>query len=203
MRKSIILYLVVVFVIITILIQQYIYSLQCVSYREILEYSGTTWVSKETGIFIKVDKELCKVLEIITENNGNLPFEHMDVPWGEIEQFFNPFESFKPGNESLYSTRYFVVEMKNNKVLRVETEHIDGVTAKMAHEYASQIYRTQEPGFGLSGHLLCLPQRRAPRRALGPQRCWRRTRPSWSCRSSWRRGAVCGSCNSSGTAARR
>ncbi len=97
------------------------------------------------------DKELCKVLEIITENNGNLPFEHMDVPWGEIEQFFNPFESFKPGNESLYSTRYFVVEMKNNKVLRVETEHIDGVTAKMAHEYASQIYRTQEPGFGLLG----------------------------------------------------
>lgn len=61
----------------------------------------------------------------------------------------------------------------------------------------------QEPGFGLSGRLLCLPQRRAPRRALGPQRCWRRTRPSWSCRSSWRRGAACGSCSSSGTAARR
>lgn len=48
-------------------------------------------------------------------------------------------------------------------------------------------------------------QRRAGHR-LGPQSCWRRTRRSWSCRSSWRRAAGCGSCSnctSCETAARR
>lgn len=96
------------------------------------------------------DSELCKILNTITENNGSLPFENMDVPWAEFEQFFNPFEYFKVG-ESLYSTRYFVVEMRKNKVFRVITDNIDGVSDSMACEYASQIYRTQEPGFGLLG----------------------------------------------------
>lgn len=96
------------------------------------------------------DKELCQILETITENNGSLPFDYVGGPMG-FDDFFNPFVTFRPGNDSYYSTRYFVVEIKNNTVTRILTEHIDGVTDKMAYEYASQIYAAEEPGFGLLG----------------------------------------------------
>lgn len=96
------------------------------------------------------DKELCNILEIITDNNGNLPYDYRGRP-NRFDQFFNPFETLKPGNDSYISARYFVVEMINNHAEKIMIDHIDGVTRTMAYEYASQIYQTQEPGFGLLG----------------------------------------------------
>ncbi len=97
------------------------------------------------------DKELCNILETIADNNGSLPSEYMSGPF-DIEDFFNPFGTLRPYiNDNYYSTRYFVVEITENRVSRVLTDHIDGVTDKMAYEYASQVYRTQKPGFGLLG----------------------------------------------------
>lgn len=49
-------------------------------------------------------------------------------------------------------------------------------------EKAGKVPRVQ--GDDLSRHPVCFPQRRPEHRDLGPQRCWRRMRRSWSCRSS-------------------
>lgn len=97
------------------------------------------------------DSELCDTLKIIAENNGSLPnnFNNPDSPLGGI---FNPFGQFQQFNiETTYSTRYFFVEIRKNVVTRISTEHIAAVTDKMAYEYASYVYRTGEPGFGLLG----------------------------------------------------
>lgn len=96
------------------------------------------------------DSELCDTLRIITENNGSLPDNfNYENPFDGI---FNPFGQYKPFNiETPYSTRYFFVEMRKNVVTRISTEHIAAVTDKMAYEYASYVYRTGEPGFGLLG----------------------------------------------------
>lgn len=64
------------------------------------------------------------------------------------------------------------------------------------------------PGQGgyLSRASLCFFQKRLEDHSQGPQRCWRRMKRSWSCRSSWRRGAACGSFSNSSsceTAVRR
>lgn len=97
------------------------------------------------------DLELCSILESITENNGHLPENFLDRPSDIFGGFFNPFGQITYNIEAPYSTRYFVVEMQNGSAKRVSTEHIAAVTNKMAYEYASLIYRTQEPGFGLLG----------------------------------------------------
>lgn len=96
------------------------------------------------------DQELCRILETISDNNGHLPddFENGPDVFGGL---FNPFGQITYNIETPYSTRYFVVEMNKNMVTRISTEHIAAVTNKMAYEYASMIYRTQEPGFGLIG----------------------------------------------------
>ncbi len=96
------------------------------------------------------DQELCRVLETIAENNGKLPHYFSNAA-AELEQFFNPFTHFYNESENFTSTRYFVVEMNKNIVTRIYTDEIDGVSDKMAYEYASMIYRSQEPGFGLIG----------------------------------------------------
>lgn len=97
------------------------------------------------------DQELCHILESITENNGNLPDDFRERPSDILGGLLNPFGHITYNIETPYSTRYFVVEFENSSVKRVSTEHIAAVSNKMAYEYASLIYRTQEPGYGLLG----------------------------------------------------
>lgn len=98
------------------------------------------------------DTELCETLKIIADNNGSLPDDFGEsVPDGLGGFLIKPFAPIEFSIETPYSTRYFVVEMKNNRVSKISTEHIAAVTDKIAYEYASHIYATAEPGFGLLG----------------------------------------------------
>lgn len=98
------------------------------------------------------DTELCETLKIIADNKGSLPD---DFGEGRPESFegalIKPFAPIEFNIETPYSTRYFVVEMKNSRVTKISTEHIAAVTDKMAYDYASHIYSTAQPGFGLLG----------------------------------------------------
>ena len=96
------------------------------------------------------DSELCETLEIIAENKGSMP-DNFREPSENLGGFFKPFAPIEFNIETPYSTRYFVVEMKNNTVTKISTEHIAAVTDSMAYEYATHIYQTAEPGFGLLG----------------------------------------------------
>lgn len=95
------------------------------------------------------DSELCNILKVIADNNGSLPYDLLDKTPGITDALPNPFGPIQFTIETPYSTRYFVVEMQGNIVTRISTEHIAAVTDQMAYEYASQIYRTGETGFGL------------------------------------------------------
>lgn len=99
------------------------------------------------------DSELCDILKIIADNNGSLPQsfdEHMQDDLGGF--FIKPFAPIEFNIETPYSTRYFVVEMSDGGVIRkISTEHIAAVSDKMAYEYATHIYNTSEPGYGLLG----------------------------------------------------
>lgn len=98
------------------------------------------------------DSGLCETLKIIADNNGSLPNSFKDNIQDEFGNFFiKPFAPIEFNIETPYSTRYFVVEMENNTVKKISTEHIAAVSDQMAYEYASHIYRTSEPGFGLLG----------------------------------------------------
>ncbi len=97
------------------------------------------------------DSELCDILTVIADNNGSLPSDLQDKVPEIINGLPNPFAPIQFNIETPYSTRYFVVEMYGNIVTRISTEHVAAVTDKMAYEYASQIYRTGEPGFGVLG----------------------------------------------------
>lgn len=97
------------------------------------------------------DSELCNTLRIIAENNGRLPDNYSNRTPDALEGLFNPFGTIEFTIETPYSTRYFVVEMQNNVVTKISTEHIAAVTDKMAYEYASHIYRNESPGFGVLG----------------------------------------------------
>jgi len=93
------------------------------------------------------DADTKYMLQLIADNNGIMPnnylggsdfFEHFLRPFGSDEDTYK---------ETAYSTRYFVVEMRRNVAVRIDTDHINNVTDKQAFNYASQIYGT-EPGFG-------------------------------------------------------
>lgn len=97
------------------------------------------------------DQELCSILETITANNGNLPYDYEDVfdPFGGL---INPFGPYVPQRaETPYSTRYFVVRMQGSIITEVSTEHIAAVNDDMAIECAISVFQTMEPGFGLLG----------------------------------------------------
>lgn len=97
------------------------------------------------------DQELCRILETIADNNGYLPPDEFSDKNDFFGGIFNPFGPITYNIETPYSTRYFVVGMHKNMVTKISTEHVAAVSDRIAYEYASQIYRTQEPGFGLVG----------------------------------------------------
>ncbi|MBQ6601671.1 MAG: GHKL domain-containing protein [Clostridia bacterium] len=97
------------------------------------------------------DSELCETLEIIADNNGSLPDGLWDRIPGELGGFLKPFAPVEFNIETPYSTRYFVVELKNNGRTEISTEHIAAVTDRMAYDYAVHVCNTAEPGFGLLG----------------------------------------------------
>ena len=97
------------------------------------------------------DSELCDILKVIADNNGSLPNDLQNKAPEILEGLPNPFAPIQFNIETPYSTRYFVVEMQNGTATHISTEHVAAVTDKMACEYASRIYLTQEPGYGLLG----------------------------------------------------
>ncbi len=97
------------------------------------------------------DSELCDTLTIIADNNGSLPSNFADSSSGSFGGILNPFAPIEFNIETPYSTRYFVVEMKNNGFTKISTEHIAAVTDQMAYDYAVHIMNNAEPGFGLLG----------------------------------------------------
>lgn len=98
------------------------------------------------------DSQLCETLKIIADNNGSLPDSFEEHLHEELEGFLiKPFAPIEFNIETPYSTRYFVVELSNGMVKDISTEHIAAVSDKMALEYATLVYNTAEPGFGLLG----------------------------------------------------
>lgn len=93
------------------------------------------------------DSDSKYILQLIADNNGNLPNSYINDRYNYIDSFLNPFGKFEGYTETAYSTRYFVVEMIRNVAVRINTEHISSVDTDEAFEYASRIYGT-EPGFG-------------------------------------------------------
>ena len=91
------------------------------------------------------DADIRSVLEIIAANQGVLPNNfNNDYNFGN---FFNPFGEYHISIETPYSTRYFVVEMRDNVVTKISTENAAAVDEKTAFEYASKIFN-DGPGFG-------------------------------------------------------
>lgn len=91
------------------------------------------------------DLETRGILQIIADNNGVLPDGRENN--GSFGNFLNPFGSLEINIETPYSTRYFVVELRQNVVTKISTDHIAAVTAEDAYEYATEVYRGG-PGFG-------------------------------------------------------
>lgn len=89
------------------------------------------------------DANIKATLQLIAENNGNLPNSLVQ----SFDNFFNPFDEPTYVTETEYSTRYFVVEMRKNVAIRISTERISNIDENMAFYYASRVYGTQ-PGFG-------------------------------------------------------
>lgn len=92
------------------------------------------------------DSEARNLLFIIAENGGIFPNDYRNSH-NLIDSLLNPFQKVQITIETPYSTRYFVVKLKNDTVTHVSTENIAAVTDKIAINYASQIYNT-EPGYG-------------------------------------------------------
>lgn len=101
------------------------------------------------------DSELCDILKVIADNNGSLPDSLKDKPQrrppeyiDELPSLFGPIELTI---ETPYSTRYFVVEMQEDTVTRISSDHIPDVSDETALQYADYLYRTAEPGYGFLG----------------------------------------------------
>lgn len=92
------------------------------------------------------DSETRAILQIIADNNGVLPGGRENG--GNLSDFLNPFGKLEFNIETPYSTRYFVVELRQNVATRISTEHIAAVSDRDAYEYASEVYRNG-PGFGV------------------------------------------------------
>lgn len=95
----------------------------------------------------QTDSDIKSILRTIANNGGVLPNSYIET--GErFTNFLNPFGEMHLNIETPYSTRYFVVEFKDNLVTKISTEHIAAVDDTKALEYAHYVYRQNEPGFG-------------------------------------------------------
>ena len=93
------------------------------------------------------DSDIKNILLIISNNGGVLPNSYIESS-GHIPNFLNPFGEMHLNIETPYSTRYFVVELKDNLVTKISTEHIAAVDNTMAFEYAHAVYKENSPGYG-------------------------------------------------------
>ncbi len=95
----------------------------------------------------QMDMDIRGILKTIANNGGVLPNSYIETD-ERFSNIFNPFGEMHLDIETPYSTRYFVVELKNNLVTKISTEHIAAVDNTKAFEYAHAVYRQNEPGFG-------------------------------------------------------
>ncbi|MDD6147161.1 MAG: HAMP domain-containing sensor histidine kinase, partial [Oscillospiraceae bacterium] len=93
------------------------------------------------------DLDARSILKVIAKNGGVLPNQYIDE-YDYLTGFFSPFSDYHI--ETPYSTRYFVVELHDNIVTRISTEHIAAVDNQTALQYANEAYKG-EPGFGFLG----------------------------------------------------
>lgn len=103
------------------------------------------------------DADLKKTLLIIAENNGRLPdnFDSHDF----IEDFVHPIIGYEPTEKTPYSERYFYVEIKGNFVTDIYTENNPTVDDKMAYQYASEVFGSEQT-FGYIGNYMYLNEKR-------------------------------------------
>ena len=94
------------------------------------------------------DSDIKNILVTIANNGGVLPNSYIETS-GHITSFLNPFGEMHLDIETPYSTRYFVVELKDNLVTKISTEHIAAVDNETAFEYAQAVYRENKPGYGV------------------------------------------------------
>ncbi len=95
----------------------------------------------------QTDMDIRSILRTIANNGGVLPNSYIETD-ERFSNIFNPFGEMHLNIETPYSTRYFVVELKDNLVTKISTEHIAAVDNTKAFEYAHAVYRQNEPGFG-------------------------------------------------------
>ncbi len=95
----------------------------------------------------QMDMDIRAILKTIESNGGVLPNSYIETS-GQVTNFFKPFGEMHLNIETPYSTRYFVVELKDNLVTKISTEHIAAVDNTKALEYAHAVYKENKPGFG-------------------------------------------------------
>lgn len=96
---------------------------------------------------LQTDSDIRSILKTIATNGGVLPNSYIETS-DRFSNLFNPFGEMHINIETPYSTRYFVVELKDNLVTKVSTEHIAAVDNTKALDYAQKVYNTGTPGFG-------------------------------------------------------
>lgn len=95
----------------------------------------------------QMDFDIRVILRTIANNGGVLPNSYIETN-GRYTNIFNPFGEMHLNIETPYSTRYFVVELKDNLVTKISTEHIAAVDNSKAFEFAHAVYKQNKPGFG-------------------------------------------------------
>ena len=95
----------------------------------------------------QTDSDIRSILKTIASNGGVLPNSYIETS-DRFSNLFNPFGEMHIDIETPYATRYFVVELKDNLVTKVSTEHIAAVDNTKALEYAHAVYNTGTTGFG-------------------------------------------------------
>lgn len=95
----------------------------------------------------QTDLDIRSILKTIATNGGVLPNSYFETN-DRVTNPFNPFGEMHINIETPYSTRYFVVELKDNLVTKVSTEHIAAVDNTKALDYAQTVYSQGTPGFG-------------------------------------------------------
>ena len=95
----------------------------------------------------QTDLDIKSILKTIANNGGVLPNSYFETN-DRVTNPFNPFGEMHINIETPYSTRYFVVELKENVVTKVSTEHIAAVDNAKALDYAQTVYSQGTPGFG-------------------------------------------------------
>ena len=93
------------------------------------------------------DSDIKNILVTIANNGGVLPNSYIETD-NRFSNIFNPFGEMHLNIETPYSTRYFVVELRDNLVTKISTEHIAAVDNETAFEYAQAVYLENKPGFG-------------------------------------------------------